>query len=217
VTRYGIYGIPGVGGAPADAVALRDAADRWYAKRPDITVDARRYGFHLTLKAPFTLGEGIAPTALASAMTRFAESRPPVPLRALRVQALGAFRALVPTGPTAEIDALAADAVRTFEPFRAPLTRAEVARRRPERLTERQRALLNEYGYPYVLDEFRAHLTLTDAMTGVEDAADAALAEHFAPFDGGDSVLTSVALVVEPATGAPFGIHSLHPFGKAAA
>jgi len=31
-------------------------------------------------------------------------------------------------------------------------------------LTVRQQQLLDEYGYPYVLDEFRFHITLSDRM-----------------------------------------------------
>ena len=48
--------------------------------------------------------------------------------------------------------------------FRAPLLPAERQRRRPERLTARQRELLQDWGYPYVLAEYRWHMTLTDKI-----------------------------------------------------
>lgn len=51
-----------------------------------------------------------------------------------------------------------------LDPFRAPLTEAELARRRRSKLSARQEAHLTRYGYPYVLDQFRFHLTLTGAI-----------------------------------------------------
>jgi 2'-5' RNA ligase len=58
----------------------------------------------------------------------------------------------------------AADCVSAFEPFRAPLTPEDRARREPERLTQRQRDYLDRWGYPYVMDEFRFHMTLTGRL-----------------------------------------------------
>ena len=57
---------------------------------------------------------------------------------------------------------------------------AEIARRRPERLTPRQRALLDSYGYPFVMEEFRFHLTLTGPLDPWEIApTESAIAAHF--------------------------------------
>ena len=72
--------------------------------------------------------------------------------------------ALTPQGDDGPLNALAAQVVEGLDPFRAPLTEAEMARRNPDRLTPRQRALLDAWGYPYVLDEFRFHMTLTGAL-----------------------------------------------------
>ena len=102
-----------------------------------------------------------------------------------------------------------------FEPFRAPLTDADIARRRPERLTPRQRELFEQYGYPYVLDEFRFHLTLTDPVPdGSAADVDAALAAHFGAVTGVDVPLRAIALFVERAPGADFEILSIHPFAE---
>lgn len=212
MTRYAVYGVPGIEpGAPAIAVALRRAVADWYAAHPSITVDPRRYGFHATLKAPFRLADGASAEGLVERVAEFAAARPAVTIPAVRARAIGAFRALVPTGDTAEIDALAADVVRAFEPYRAPLTPAEIARRRPERLSERQRELLERYGYPHVLDQFRFHMTLTDSL-GEPGDVDERIAARFAAFDGADIPLTSLAVFVEPEPGAPFAVHSVHPF-----
>ena len=100
----------------------------------------------------------------------------------LAVRRIGRFLALVPGAPLDALSDLARDAVRTFEPFRAPLTEAEIARRRPESLSPRQRALLARYGYPYVMEEFRFHLTLTGPLPPGADRVEAAAQAWFAPW-----------------------------------
>jgi 2'-5' RNA ligase len=59
---------------------------------------------------------------------------------------------------------LAADCTRDFDSFRAPLSSEDRARRKPEKLTERQRNYLDRWGYPYVMEEFRFHMTLTGRL-----------------------------------------------------
>jgi hypothetical protein len=73
---------------------------------------------------------------------------------------------LVEPSPSPALLALERDVVLGFEPFRAPLTEEEIARRHPERLDARQRDYLARYGYPGVLEEFRFHLTLTGRIPG---------------------------------------------------
>jgi len=219
MTRYAVYALPGALGA-ADApagTALRAAGEGWYARAEfaDLTTDPRRYGFHGTLKAPFRLAPGRTEDELRAAADAFAAGRSAAVIRAPRVAALGGFRALIATGDEGDLAALAADAVRGFEPFRAPLSDADIARRDPARLTSRQRELFAQYGYPYVLDEFRFHLTLTDPVP--DDRAgevDRALSAHFADLVGVDVPLRAVALFVEAAPGAPFEILSVHPFSE---
>lgn len=215
MTRYAVYALPGALGERDDpaAVRLRDAVDAWYAQAPfrDLTVDARRYGFHGTLKAPFRLADDRTEADLRAAADVFAAAHAPVPLSGLRTRRLGAFRALLPHGDEAGIRALADDAVRCFDRFRAAPDAADLRRRRPEELPPRQRELFERWGYPFVFDEFRFHLTLTDPIPPAQDSAvDAALAAHFivAP---PDVQLRSIALFVEPEPGAPFHVLSVHP------
>lgn len=130
----------------------------------DATAEPRRYGFHATLKAPFRLAEGATEAGLAEAFAAFAAGRPapsPVPLR---VELLDTFVALVPAAPSPGIAALEEAVLRAFEPFRAPLSPAERARRRPETLTARQRHALDIWGYPHVLEDFRFHMTLSGRL-----------------------------------------------------
>ncbi len=131
---------------------------------PAVTEAPRRYGFHGTLKAPFRLAPGCSPDDLLRAMARLAAGRPRVLLPALTLQHLGDFLALAPEGEASDLAALSAEVVRQMEPFRAPLDAAEIARRNPERLTERQRANLRHWGYPHVMEDFRFHLTLTGPL-----------------------------------------------------
>jgi len=111
-----------------------------------------------------------------------AQCLPAVEMPGLQMLDLEGFLALVPQGDTAALGDLAARVVADLDPFRAPLTEAEVARRRPDRLTPRQRDLLALYGYPYVMEEFRFHLTLSGSLSSADHAALLPLAAaHFAP------------------------------------
>lgn len=219
--RYGVFAIPGAEEDDAiEAIRLRAAVEAWYgrAELQDVTIDARRYGFHATLKAPIRLSAGRTEGELLEAADAFSAARAPVVIPGLRPAAIGGFRALLPGGDLDELDAFAADAVREFEQFRAPLNDADLRRRRPERFTRRQRELFERWGYPFVLDEFRFHFTLTDSLPAERTVEiDAALQEHFEGVVGVDVLLTSIAISVEPAPGAPFEILSLHPFATRSA
>lgn len=213
-----MYAVPGADeGDAAEAIRLRAAVDAWYVRDElqGLTIAARRYGFHATLKAPLHLAMGRTEDELRAAADAFAAGRTPVVISGLRPAAIGGFRALLPGGDQGGLNALASAALREFEDFRAPLDEADVRRRRPERLTRRQRELFERWGYPYVLDEFRFHLTLTDPVPAERAAGvDAALEEHFAGVAGVDVPLTAIAISVEPEPGASFEILSVHPFAN---
>lgn len=166
-TRYAIYVVPRAG-TPLGRFGARWLADETLGLEPalhdGITAKPRRYGFHATLKAPFRLAEGRSPEGLRDALARFAAARPaPRPLP-LKLHSLGGFLALVPAADGSDIAALAQACVETFDPFRAPLTEAELARRRAGGLTPRQDDYLLRWGYPYVAEEYRFHMTLTDRL-----------------------------------------------------
>jgi hypothetical protein len=140
------------------------------ARWEELTREPRRYGFHATLKAPFHL-QGVAENELLRALDLFAaKRRPPLSIR-LKVELISGFSALTPQEQSPGINALAADCVRFFDRFRAPLSQAERTHRLAHaRLTERQISFLDRYGYPYVLDEFRLHMTLTGSLAGTDRA-----------------------------------------------
>jgi putative phosphonate metabolism protein len=168
----------------------------------ELTEAPRKYGFHGTLKAPFRLAAGGDPAALGWAIEALAERCPPAAADGLRLARLGGFVALVPAGDEAAIAALAARTVEALDAFRAPPTAAEIARRDPDRLTARQRVLLDRWGYPYVMEEFRFHLTLTGDLPEAEAAAvEAVLRPRLARLLPKRFVIDSLALFGEAADG----------------
>lgn len=141
----------------------------------DLTARPRKYGFHGTIKPPFRLATGTDAAGLQAAVAAFCAGAVPVTLHGLRIARIGGFVALVPDGPADALAALAAAAVEALDTFRAPPTDAEIARRNPDRLTARQRAMLTRWGYPYTHDEFRFHMTLTGPLGARADGVCAAL------------------------------------------
>lgn len=161
-----------------------------------VTAEPRRYGFHATLKAPFTLAEGTDEAGLRAEIDRYAGTHRGVVSTPMVVGKLGPFLALVPSEPIQRLNGLAADIVRQFDPFRAPLTEAERARRRPERLTEAQRTYLERWGYPYVFEEFRFHMTLTGPLEReIRDRVAETLRGLAAAFAGEPLVVDAISLV----------------------
>ncbi|WP_332683020.1 DUF1045 domain-containing protein [Bosea sp. (in: a-proteobacteria)] len=129
-----------------------------------LTAEPRRYGFHATLKAPFELSNGRSEGALRAFARNYVAGRTPPTLEGLAVDALGRFVALTPSQPSDALQNFAFDLVQAFEPFRAALSPADLARRLQSPLTPAHRAYLEAFGYPYVGDAFRFHMTLTGSL-----------------------------------------------------
>lgn len=146
-----------------------------------LTATPRRYGFHATMKAPFRLSGTRA--ALDEAFANFCNSEAAVVLPGgLRLARLGRFLALIPRAESVALAVLETRLVAMLDRFRAPLTEAEIARRKPERLSPRQRQNLDNWGYPFVMEDFQFHLTLTgDLDPGTAARAEAALTPLLAP------------------------------------
>lgn len=182
------------------------------ARQAALTADPRLYGFHATLKPPFRLAECCDAVALCESVAAYAASAAPVRIPALKLATLGHFMALVPEGPSAALDALAADCVRDFDCFRAPPDAAEIARRRTPRLSPRQEQLLARWGYPYVMEEFRLHLTLTGRLAAADQALLAPILVRLtAPYCGTPVDIDALAVCVQPAPGEGFTVHRRFP------
>jgi putative phosphonate metabolism protein len=130
----------------------------------DLTADPRKYGFHGTLKAPMALVSGKTEAELKAACATFVSKPRPMPVIQPVVDAISGFIAVIPAEPVDALQQLAANCVRDFDSFRASLTAEDHARRKPEKLSERQREYLDRWGYPYVMEEFRFHMTLTGRL-----------------------------------------------------
>jgi putative phosphonate metabolism protein len=139
---------------------VTEAAPDWR----ELTSDPRKYGFHATLKAPFSLAQGKSEAELFAACAAFAATPRAIPFFKPVVGSISGFIAVIPAEPPPQLLKLAADCVSEFDFLRAPLTEADRARRNPARLTLAQREHLDRWGYPYVMEEFRFHMTLTGRL-----------------------------------------------------
>jgi Protein of unknown function (DUF1045) len=136
---------------------MEDAAWR------DTTREPCRYGFHATLKAPFHLAKAIDETELLDAFAAFCRSVESLPAFEPMVASLAGFIAIVPTAADPAIDRLAAACVTAFDRFRAPMS-AQERDGRTAGLNEWQAGHLDRWGYPFVFEDFRLHLTLTGRL-----------------------------------------------------
>ena len=126
--------------------------------------ETARYGFHATLKAPFELAPKTTEVQLLAAAAAFAARQPPLPLGHLKIAPLERFIALIPEVVPAALEPFAVDCVCDFDSFRAPLSAADRDRRLIVPMTTTQLIYLDAWGYPYVFEEFRFHMTLAGPL-----------------------------------------------------
>jgi hypothetical protein len=216
--RYAIYW------APDRAHPLWIAGCDWLgrdAERPDAPERdeegrdvPRRYGFHATLKAPMRLREGRTEDDLLAALHVIAAEIAPFAMPALEVRMLEDFIALqtvVPVAPADPLQRLADRCVVGLDAFRDAAVAEDIARRSAG-VTGRQHALLHEYGYPFVLDEWRFHMTLSNSLApdadgiALRDRLLGAARLHFAAALAVPLAATGIAVFVEPARGLAFDL-----------
>lgn len=184
-------------GLPADDIA-------------SVTATPRRYGLHATLKPPFRLADGTDYSALHDACANLSAALAPAHADGLALAKLGRFFALRPEGDASAINDLAAACVTSLDGFRAPASDTEIAKRRTTRLSPEQDAHLMRWGYPYVLDQFRFHVTLTERLAPlVSDTVEHALRTHLVPLLPGPFTISHIALAGEDDKGR---FHHLHSF-----
>ncbi|WP_114241676.1 DUF1045 domain-containing protein [Dyella sp. C9] len=147
------HGIPGIG------------ATRWNA----LLADVRRYGWHATLRSPFTLSPDHDLDDLRRALEKVAQAHAPIHL-SLRSGRLAGFPALRPAGDSRAINALAAACVEAVEPLRLPLAEHDF-QRRATGLDAIEIHYLGRYGYPYVFERYRFHMTLSAPASIEEERA----------------------------------------------
>jgi putative phosphonate metabolism protein len=171
-----------------------------------LTAAPRRYGWHATLKAPFALAQGVDLVELRFALRQLSRHFTPFSLPPLHAILLDDFLALMPTEKSAELELIARACVSQLHPLAAPLSSADLARRRAAKLSDAEDAMLVEWGYPYVMDQFRFHMSLTGSLIDVDaskiDILRTGAQERFAALPC--CAFTSIALFAEPTPGADF-------------
>jgi hypothetical protein len=184
---------------------------------PDIaavTADARRYGFHATLKPPMRLVEGQTLDDVLAGARALAASLQPFALPRLAVADLHGFLALRETTPSVELQSLADACVSWLDGFRAPASAAEMQRRRAAQLSPMREANLQRWGYPDVFATWTFHMTLTRRLSEAErDIWQPAAAAHFAAALSATRVVNDFCMFLEQGPGQAFVLAERITFG----
>lgn len=220
-SRYGIYF------APAQGAFLHELGSLWLGRDAvtgesldpglpanlarefwrEATESPRHYGFHATLKPPFRLAEGASFEDLQSTLHEFAAERSAFTAPPLAVNLLGRFLALTLSKPSAQFCGLASECVSKFDRFRASATEEELAQRLHDQLTPREREHVLRWGYPYVFDTWKFHMSLTGSLPAEDLASlEEQLRERFKLVERRPLLIDSICIFHEPNPGAPFRV-----------
>lgn len=210
--RYALYHLPdgelGAFGAAWLGWDARHGTSRARPQLPHLPDEAEtltavpmRYGFHATLKAPLRLAEGHGPQDLARRAQLVCDHLAPFALQLELVQHYG-FVALRPVTQPPALLALEQALVTRLDDLRAALSPEERERRRPDLLPEAARRHLDHWGYPFVLELFQYHLTLSGNLSPEQGKALCeALRPPLAPLLAQPMPVRSVALMGEDEMG----------------
>ncbi len=179
-----------------------------------LTASPAHYGFHATLKAPFEIQDHTGLRELIAAVSSFAQQQTPIALKQLAPRRLSQFMALTLDVQPNTLTTLAQSIVETFEPFRKPLSDADRARRQAQPLTANQLDLLERYGYPYVADEFRFHMTLSGALAQSDEDFVAWLSAQYSATVTTEPELDRIAVYGQKDRQSPFVQLAVCPFSS---
>jgi hypothetical protein len=193
------------------ALATLDAASM-----ASFTAEPRRYGFHATLKPPFRLAPGHYPRDVYMQAANLAASLTALPLAPLALTEIDGFVALglaAAAAGAAASSAVAAQCVAGFDNLRASPDAAELARRQVTGLSVRQVQLMAAWGYPYVFEEFRFHLTLTGRLPQAQrQRVIDALKPAVAALQAAPLTLDALTVYLQPQRDAPFVVTRRYGF-----
>jgi hypothetical protein len=162
---------------------LTQAANIWLGRDPErniacpqpaipglaeATAAPCHYGFHATLRPPMRLATTWH--AFQAAAAHLASTIDAFDLPPLEIAELDGFLALRETISCPALHHLADACIRATDPHRLPPSGAELARRRNAHLSPDQERMLDRWGYPYVMSEWRFHMTLTRRLDPSEMA-----------------------------------------------
>ena len=211
-SRYAIYYIPDlplfqIGSDWLGWNSITGQETTLSADHRRITDRPRKYGFHATVKPPFSLASNSTQGDLQDAFQTFCASVSPATGSTLKISRLGRFLAMTQDVQSNEVTELAASTVSHFDKFRAPLSDQDIAKRRQRRLTPQQDALMLRWGYPYVMQEFKFHMTLTGPLAPNEiDAIEHDANTRFQEFIGQPLKIASLALLGEDSDSGRFHV-----------
>lgn len=129
------------------------------------------YGFHATVKPPFQLKEAGSIDIITERLEKYAADKPVIALPPLELRCMDSFFCLRPSSSCPQLHELVDDVVRKFDDLRKEPLPAEIEKRRNNGLTENQDKMLLQWGYPFVMEEFRFHMTLTGRIHDLDDRA----------------------------------------------
>ncbi len=228
--RFAVYFVP----PPQSPLAA--AANRWFGDHPGaaaadtqkrrlapqryrcILAGPRHYGFHATIQPPFHPAKGVSQELISSALEHLCCRHQPFLLPPLVITFMHTFFCLRPAATTPELSALAAETVQTLLVLRQPPDEAEKEKRRAANLSSRQEKILQKWGYPYLMEEYRFHLSLTGKIDdeGEIPALLQDLKEIFAAAAQEQMHFAELCLCVEE-NGAPLRLLRRFPLGQAGA
>ncbi|WP_372574144.1 DUF1045 domain-containing protein [Ruegeria jejuensis] len=189
------------------------ALDELPGSNRKLTARPRKYGFHGTLRPPFRPAQGVTLGSLRDMTDDLARNLSPVTLDRVSVASLGSFLAFRPVGETRPLTELAAQVIEATNTWRAPLSAEERAKRNPDRLNPQQRALLDQWGYPFVMEAFQFHMTLTGPLRrDVREQLQPVLTRYFEGCVPSPYPISDLCLMGEADDGR-FHLLSRHPLG----
>lgn len=180
----------------------------------DLTTSPRRYGIHATLKPPMYLAEGYNFQSLLERVSSFCAEQKPVVIGRLNPALVFGFLALVPVTQSDKLADFAASCIKNFDDLRAPMDAQTRAKRLDAGLTAREIELLDAYGYPYIFEFFRWHITLSNQLDAAfQDKMLTAAQKWFAPALAKPIKISGLSIYKEEEAGAPFSRVVDVPFG----
>jgi hypothetical protein len=138
-----------------------------FKKFSSLVLTPKQYGFHGTIKAPFKLKNEYTYNDLENKVREISKQIHSFYFDQLIIKKLGNFIGLIPTN-NLKVNAVSNKFVEELDYLRDELSESEIKKRKPHKLTSNQKQMLFKWGYPYVFDEFKFHLTLTSKLNVVE-------------------------------------------------
>jgi len=133
-----------------------------------MTSQPRRYGWHATLKAPFSLKEGFLFEDLHQRLNLLVHELHAFELPTLELRVMKDFLALTPVKSTQlypQLVDVGNQCVQRLHPLARPLNENEIAYRKRVDLNPREEALMLQWGYPFVQELFEFHFTLSNNLS----------------------------------------------------